>query len=219
GFCVLGGCFIVAVLSAQSNEEFARRQYESGLSFMQNKRYGEALKDFQAVIDSFPRSSVADNALLQIALHALDITRDIGAAQTATDKLLKDYPDTDSAPMAHVIAGRLSMARGRAPANVDAALASFERVPRLFPGDDAVPAAGFYAGDTLRLVRRNEEALDRFRRVAMEYPRSIWAARADLAAGLCFVQSDRAQRALDELQRIRQQFPGSPEADAALNYN
>jgi len=219
----LGSWLLAATLGAQStaarDEDFARRQYESGLSFMQNKRYTEALKDFQAVIDSFPRTSVADNALLQIALYRLEITRDFAGTQAAVDKLLREYADSDSAAMAHVVAGRLAMAKSHAPADVDAALASFERVPRLFPGDEAVPAAGFYAGETLRLVRRNDEALDRFRRVAMEYPRSIWAARANLAAALSLAQSDRAVRALEELQRIRQQFPGTPEAAQALNYN
>ena len=62
---------------------------------------------------------------------------------------------------------------------MDAALASFERVERLFPGNDAVPAAGFYAGEALRLVRRNDEALDRFRRVSAAYPNSPWAAASE----------------------------------------
>jgi len=208
-----------ALVSAQGNEEFARRQFESGMSFMQSGRYTEALKDFQTVLDSFGKSSVADNALLQTAMYQLEIARDAGAAQTAVDRLLKDYPDTDSAPMAHIVAGRIALAKGRAPSDVDAALASFERVPRLFPNDEAVPAAGFYAADALRVVRRTDEALERFRRVSMEYPRASWAARARLGAALCLVASDRAPRALDELQRVRQQLPDSPESNDALNYN
>jgi len=209
-----------AVVGAQGNtEEFARRQFDSGMTFMQSGRYTEALKDFQTVLDSFGKSSVADNALLQTALYQLEIARDTGAAQTSVDRLLKDYPDTDSAPMAHIVAGRIALAKGRAPADVDAALASFERVPRLFPNDEAVPAAGFYAADALRIVRRTDEALERFRRVSMEYPRAAWAARARLGAALCLVASDRAPRALDELQRVRQQLPESAEANDALNYN
>ena len=209
-----------AVVGAQGNsEEFARRQFDSGMTFMQSGRYTEALKDFQTILDSFGKSSVADNALLQTALYQLEIARDTGAAQTSVDRLLKDYPDTDSAPMAHIVAGRIALAKGRAPADVDAALASFERVPRLFPNDEAVPAAGFYAADALRIVRRTDEALERFRRVSMEYPRAAWAARARLGAALCLVASDRAPRALDELQRVRQQLPESAEANDALNYN
>lgn len=207
-------------LDAQGNsEEFARRQYESGLSFLRSQRYVEALKDFQAVLELFPTSSVADDALLQMAVYYLETAHDIGSAQTAIDKLLKEYPNTDSAPMAHIIAGRLTMVKGHTPTDVDAALASFERVSRLFPRDEAVPAAYFYAGETLRTVRRYDDALDRYRRVEMEYPRSRWAARAGVAAGFCLVQSGAPIRALEELQRVRTQFPGTPEATEALNGN
>jgi len=77
------------VVGAQGNaEEFARRQFESGMAFMQSGRYTEALKDFQSVIDSFAKTSVADNALLETALYQLDVIRDPSAAQTSVDRLL-----------------------------------------------------------------------------------------------------------------------------------
>jgi TolA-binding protein len=218
---VVASLTLVAALAAQSprEEELARSQFQSGLDFLQSKRFAEALKDFQAVVDSFPKSSVADAALVQIAMYQLDIARNPEAAQAATDKLLKEYPGGAAAPMAYVMAGRLAIAKGRAAADVEAALASYERVSRLFPGAEAVGAANYYAGVTLWLVRRTDEAMDRFRRVRMEYPRSIWAARASLAEAVVLVQTDRAMRALEELQRVRQQFPNTPEAQTALNYN
>jgi hypothetical protein len=121
--------------------------------------------------------------------------------------------------MAYVIGGRVSMSKGRTPSDVDAAVASFERVERLFPGNEAVPAAGFYAGEALRLVRRHDEALERFRRVSASYPNSPWAARANLGAGYCLVQSDRAAGALPEVQRVRQMQPQTPMATDAININ
>jgi TolA-binding protein len=202
-----------------NNEEFARRQYDSGMSFLQNHRYAEALKDLQAVVDSFGTSTVAPGALLQIAQYQLEVARDVAATQTAIDRLLKDYANSDSAPMAHVLSGRLAMMKGHTPADVDAALASFERVPRLFPGTEGVAAAGYYAGEALRTVHRIDEALDRYRRVRMEYPRSEWAARASLGEGYCLVQQDKATRALPEIQWVRQQFPNSPVAASALAMN
>jgi TolA-binding protein len=203
----------------QGSEDLARRQYESGRTFVQNGRYAEALKDFQAVVDSFPQTAVADDALLEIALYHADVTADYAAARTAADRLLKEFPASDSAPMAYVLVGRLTIANSRTPADVDTALASFERVPRLFPTSPAVAAARFYSGNTLRLVRRTDDALQQFRRVVVEYPRSVWAARADLAAASNLVAADRATQAFGRLQRIRQQFPGSREAAAALNFN
>lgn len=220
-FTVVASLLLAATLGAQSprEEELARSQYQSGLDFLQSRRYAEAIKDFQAVVDSFPKSSVADAALVQIGMYQLDVARNPEAAQAATDKLLKEYPSGAAAPMAYVMAGRLAITKGRAAADVEAALASFERVPRLFPGSEAVAAANHYAGVTMWLVRRNEEALDRFRRVKMEYPRSIWAARATLAEAVVLVQTDRAMRALEELQRVRLQFAGTQEATTALNFN
>jgi TolA-binding protein len=222
---VTAASVLAVSLSAQSpapsvrDEEFARRQFESGLSFMQNKRYDEGLKDFRAIVASFPKSLIADDALLQIALYEFDVAHDAAAAQATVDKLLREYPDADSAPMAYVVAGRLAGAKSRAAQDVDVALASFERVPRLYPTAPAVPAAGFYAGDTLRAARRLDEAYDRFSRVSMEYPGTVWAARAAIAAAAFLVQSDRGSLALEGLQRAREQFPGSPEATLALNYN
>lgn len=216
-------CLLTAALGAsplaQNNEEFARRQYDSGLTFLQNHRDAEALKDLQAVVDSFATSSVADNALLRIAEYQLDTAHDVEAAQAAIDKLLKDYPDADAAPMAHVLAGRVTFNKGRTAADVDAALASFERVPRLFPGNEAVAAAGYYAGETLRTIRRDADALERYRRVTMEFPRSVWAARASLSAGYCLLQQNRPTQALQEFQRARQLFPNSAVATDALNLN
>jgi TolA-binding protein len=220
GIAVLGLALVLAASpSAQNNnEDFARRQYDSGLSFLQAARYAEAMKDFQAVVDSFPQSAVADDALLQIALYHLEVAHDEAAAQGAADRLIKEYPNSNSAPMAYIIGGRLAITKGRTPADVDTALASFDRVPRLFPGSDAVAAARFFGGETLRLARRVDESLDRLRRVPMEYPQSIWAARADLATVASLVSLDRAPQAFVRLQRIRQQYPGTVEAAAALDY-
>jgi TolA-binding protein len=229
GLTVLAAAAVVVALGAQApqapqagsgrDEEFARRQYDSGVTFLRNKQYTEALKDFQAVVDSFPHTSVADDALLQIALYQLDTAHNLAAARGAVDRLLKEYPDTDSTPMAYVVDGRLTMAKGRTPSDVDAALASFERVPRLFPGADAVPAAGFYAGETLELARRPDAALTRFEQLEMEYPRSIWTARATLGEAEVLARLDRAADALEPLQRTRQHFPGTPEAAEALDDN
>ena len=206
-------------LSAQASEDLARRQYDSGMTFVQNGRYSEALKDFQAIVDSFGKTAVADDALLQIALHHLDIAGDQVAAQAATDRLLKEYPASDSAPMAYVLVGRLTIARSQAAADVDAALASFDRVPRLFPASPAVAAARYFSGETMRIVGRNDDAQQQFRRVTLEYPQSTWAARASLAAAANLVATERATQAFARLQRIRQQFPGTVEAAMALNYN
>ena len=71
----------------QSSEDLPRRQYDSGMAFLQGQRYTEALKDFRAIIDSFPKSAVADNALLQISQYHLDVANDLVSSQSAVEQL------------------------------------------------------------------------------------------------------------------------------------
>ena len=208
----------VSAGAQQNNEEFARRQYESGMSFLQNHRYSEALKDLQAVVDTFATSSVADNALLQIAQYQLENAHDLDAAQTSVDKLLKDFPDTDSAPMAHVLSGRIAFTKGRTPADVDAALAALRARP---------PALSRQrCGGRRRLLRRGDPARRAARRRGARPlpPRDDGVSAVDLGGTrqhlrrLLLIQQDKASQALQEFQRART-VPEHPAATEALNFN
>lgn len=202
-----------------ASEDFARRQYESGLQFARDQKYLEALKDFRAVVERYPASRVAHAALLQIAQYHFDIASDVAAAQAAVDALLQKYPTSESAPLAHIIAGRIALAQSRAPVSVEAALASFDRVSRLFSGSEGVPAALVYAGDTLRAAGRPDDAVQRYREASSGYPQSPWAARAWIGESICLARAGDIRRAMEALQQVRQRFPALPEANTALGLN
>jgi hypothetical protein len=72
-----------------------------------------------------------------------DLRGGAGCGRSADEGL----PNSDSAPMAYIIGGRTHHHQRRIGGDVDTALASFDRVPRLFPGSDAVAAARFFAGE------------------------------------------------------------------------
>lgn len=213
-----------ALLSAQGAtgaEEFARRQYETGLAFLRDGRYQEALKDFQAVADNHPSSAVADQALLQIATYHLEQARDVARATTMVERLLKEYPTGRAAPFAYVLSGRIALAGGSGAAQVDAALASFERARRLFPVPEVVAAAGYFTAEALRAGGRCADALPAYQDVIVEYPGLAWAGRAELGAGRCLVSLDREREAMPHLQRVRRYARDMPAADVetALRWN
>ena len=216
---VLAAGATLAAAQDPATEGAARRRYESGLTFLVEKKYSEALKDFQAVVDSYQQSRVADAALLRIAEYQLDVAGDVAAARTAVDLLQKKYGNSESGPMGLVLAGRIILAKSRVAAEVESAIASYDRVPRLFPGSDAVPASMFYAGEALRLTHRDAEAILRFRQVSTDYPESEWAPRALLSEARCLVLTGKAPRAMELLQRVRQRFPKTPEAETAVAWN
>ena len=214
---MLGGATFI--VQGQSQEEAAQRRYDSGRAFYNVGKYAEALLDFQATVETYPASAVADDALMDIATYQLEIAGDPSGASTSIETLLKKYPNADAAPMALVMQGRITLAKGLSNADIDSALANFDRVPRLFPGTSAVPAALLNVGRALRLGHRDDEALDRYSQVTLEYPSSIWAMRARAGMAICFTVAGNPTRAMQELQRIRAVAPGSPEAASAVAWN
>lgn len=197
------------------DEEFARRQYDTGLAFLRDGRYAEALKDFQAIVDGYASSSLADDAMLRIAEYHLDVARDAGAASAAIEMLLKQYPTGSAAPAAHVLAGRVALSGGRGEAQLSSALASFDRAVRLYPRSLVVPEATFHAGEALQSVRQHDEALERFVQVSLEYPATSWAIRADLAAARSLVAVGRAASAPAVVQRARARALAAGDAELA----
>ena len=194
---------VSAAAQAPQEEDVARRQYESGLALAAQGNHAEAVKDFQTVAQAFPKSSVADNALLEIGRYHLDVARNGDQALATADQIMKSYPTSDSAPYAHILSGRVSLSRGRGPSDLETALASFERVPRLFPDSDGVPRALALAGEVLRLQRRRDDALERFRMVTSGYASNPASAAAHLGAGMTLASGGDPTAAMEEFQRVR----------------
>jgi TolA-binding protein len=221
GSIAVAAVAVTAALLAQqpapiSDEELARRQLESGRTFARQGKFNEALRDFKVVAENYPTSSVADDALSEIAHYYLDKVGDYKEAEAAVTQILKKYPNSNSAPDAHNMAGRLALARSHQTADVDAALANFDRVPRLFQGTDAVPRALVLAGQALWYAKRYDDAIVELSRVEAEYPTDPAAASAYLASGRVRVPLGDPIAAMEELQQVRDRFPNSVEAPLAL---
>ena len=219
GVLVLGLTGAAATPAARqgaAGEDVARRQLESGRAFAKQGNYTEALKDFRAVAETHATTSVADDALLEIARYYLDVAGDSAQAAQAVDAILRNYSTSDSAPDAYVMSGRLSLARSRQPADLDAALANFDRVIRLFPNAGAVARSLQLSGETFYYAGRLDNALANLGRVTAEYPASQAAAEAYLTAGQVLVALGRPILAMEELQQVRNRWPESEAASRAL---
>ena len=199
-----------------SPEEVARRTLETGRAFARQGNYTEALRDFRTVAETHSATSVADDALLEIARYFFDIAGDVAQTRTAVDAILKQYPTSNSAPDAMVMAGRLALAGGRQTADIKGALANFERVISVYPDADAVPDALLYAGEAYLYSGQHEDALVSLSRVTGGYPSSPAAASASLIAATALLSLGDPMLALEELQQVRNRWPNSREATTAL---
>lgn len=217
-------CLLTPGTAAQTpqDEENARLRLNSGRLFLNSQNYAEALKDFEAILQNYPNSAVADDALLEIAIHQFNVAREpreFAVAGARVKELLSKYPGSDAAAMAHIMDGRITLALSHGADQVSAALASFERVPRLFPGSDAVPVSMYYAGEASRISGRRDDALQRFNLLATTFPSSPWTARALLGSGLSLAAAGLSARAMEQFQVVRTKFPNAAEATTAINLN
>ena len=203
-------------LAQSAGEEVARRQLESGRAFAKQGNYTEALKDFRAVADTHPNSSVADNALLEIARYYIDVAGDTKEAAAAVDAIVKKYATSDSAPDAYLLAGRLALARSHQSADLDSALANFERVFRLFPSSGAVPRSLTLVGETMWYARRYDDARANLSRTIAEFPTDATAAEAYLTLGKVLLALGEPVLAMEEMQQVRNRWPNTPAAATAL---
>jgi len=206
----------LGLLAQSSDEDVARRQLESGRSFLKQGNYSEALKDFRAVAETHATSSVADDALLEIARYYFEVAEDFPATATAVDEILKKYATSNSAPDAYVISGRLALTKGHQQADLDAAVANFDRVIRLFPSSSAVPSALEQLGEASAFGNKLDDALSYLGRVEAEYPTTPAAADAYLMESRVLVARGDATAAMEELQQVRNRWPSSPQAVSAL---
>jgi TolA-binding protein len=219
GWMIAGMCvammFAHVTAGAQSDEATARQLFQSGQSLLGRHQYKEAVDAFTSVLSTAPRSAVADDALYEIARYQFEILADTKTADASADRLLKDYADSDSAPRARVLKGRVALATAATPEQLNAAVAAFDRLAQTSGDSPAAAEARYYAADAIRMAGRRDEAIGRYDEVARRYAASPTAPRALLASAPLLVAGGQAVRALEVLQRVRNRFPTAPEAAAA----
>jgi len=202
----------------QAGDELAARRFQTGLNFARDGRFSEAVTDFEAVINLYPSSPVADNALLEIARHHLEVTEDLDLAAEYAGRIVDDasYALQDAAPEAYVVLARALMARGRTIEHLDGALSQLQRGLGLWPDAPVVPQTLFFTGEAYRHAGRFTEALSQYARVTAGYASTVWAARASLGAGVLRAVIGDPVAAMAEFQGVRDRWPDSPEAETAL---
>jgi TolA-binding protein len=202
---------------AQSNpEEQARGLLEDGRTYLRDGKHKQALDNFNTIVSGFSATEAVDDALLEIGRYQVEVEKDVGKAREAFEQVAKRFPQSDGAPGAYYHLGRLSLERAAGTAELEDALAQFERVQRLYPRSDWVPRALSGAALAHRKAGRLPEALDSARRVALEYPSSAAAPEALFQSGHVLALLGEPRQAMEEYQQIRNRFPASEWSPRAL---
>jgi TolA-binding protein len=189
--------------------------YKSGLSFMDEKKFKEALDDFQKVVDSCTTVPVKAQALLQQGhIYLNQSPPNFAEARRVANTIGQSpYLDTPSAPDGLILLGLIELREAR---NFETAQNQFRRLGSITASSTSLAEAQFWTAETLRIAHQPQDALRRFEDVTLRYPAMSWKAMALLGSASCYVQMGDMVAAMESLQRVRRDFPRSREADLAL---
>jgi TolA-binding protein len=196
----------------------AKGHYESALFFLQSEKYQQALDDLNFIVKSFPQSSLADDALLQLGIHYLEREKNLDLALTNFQRIKDNYTNSNSAPAAYYYLGLIYLNR-RDLKDLDEAYANFERVTRVFPSSEWVDKSLVGAGIALKLRGEYDKAYEEFSKVKVRFAGSPLAPRAQYEMGLCALNSESYIDAAYDFQQLINQFPNSDFSNSAREIN
>jgi len=209
-------CVLPALAQTQPPDGgLAERLYRSGERAYAAKAYKEALDTWEQLLQTTPQSAYASMVLLRIAHYQLEIEHKPDAAMPYLERLRTDYIKSPEAAEGLLLRGVLLKGLARRPAELKDAMAEFDRVIDLFPGDPACAEACLHLGQAWRDQGQWSRALQQFIDAFRLHSGSAVAPRAMLEAAETLDLMQDLPGCLRMLQRLRTEFPQAPEAKEA----
>ncbi len=181
------------------------------------RRFTDALSIYQRLVDNYPQTVIASDALLSIGEIQLDNLKNLPLARATYVKLMTDYPGQ------RAVVAQATNALGRvaqAARDGKSAQTWFQKTLQTFPEQpERCAEAQFRLGEIYEtLWRKRDWARDAYDATIKTYPNTAWAGRARTALGL-LVYGEMVPNARRVLIKTAGVFDGGAqdERDSLLN--
>lgn len=198
---------------SQSGADLARRTFMNAEQLMREGKTDQAIRDFQQIIQAYPDSPYADDALMKIgsfhyppeSISELGkvSAQEQGAARSFFDQVRERYPQSDSAPHACYKLGLIGLEPDSPRRNLDEAYASFYSVVNIYPESEWVGRALLGAAVAEMGKRDYDRAILSIERSLDESPHGPAAAEAYFFSGLANARLGDFVRAAESFQSCR----------------
>jgi outer membrane protein assembly factor BamD len=223
GMLLIAGCgagVIPPIHSESERLEVARRLFAQG-------DYTQSIELLKTYVSNNAGSANVDDAIYLLGEGYLK-TKEFPSAQVEFERLLRDYPESDSSGSAAFRLGDALFGQSRGPdfdqEFTHKALDQWESYRRSYPGHWRMPEAERRIGETRRRLaakmlhngqlylklKLGDPARMYFQRVLDDYPETPQAGEARLGLALADAVSGRKPQAIAHLKELETQFPGQP---------
>jgi TolA-binding protein len=217
-----------AVAQTQTAADLARRTFMNAEQLLREGKTDQAIRDFQHVIQTYPESQYADDALMKVGSfhYPPDTISDLGkvpvrdqeSVRSYFDQVRERYAQSDSAPQACYKLGLLDLEPDSPRRNLDEAYASFYSVVNIYPESDWVGRALLGAAVAEMGKREYDRAILSLERSLDESPHGAAAAEAHFFTGLANVRLGEFVRAAESFQACRLEDAKGRAAGRALDW-
>ncbi len=189
-----------------------QRLYESGLAFEANQNYEQAMREFNLLLDQYPKSPFADDALLEIGKYYFS-QGDMDRAIQFLNRIVTDYGNSDSADNAYLLIGRIQLKKGQ----TDDAYNTFFHLKGAFPESDILDHDYYYL--SVISIRRGhfKKALYFLAQIYTRFSESPVFPDSLYQAAYCYYRIGEPQEALKMLSAINE-IPNKKENLKAEDY-
>lgn len=179
-----------------------QRLFESGMAFKVNQNHEQAIREFQLLVDQYPQSDYADNALFEIATFRLE-SGNVEEASALFGRIISEYNRSDSADNAHLYLGRMQLKNGE----LDMAYNTFFHIKGAFPDSDVLDEAYAGLGRISMMRGQYRKALYFLSRIYVRFSESLIFRDSLFDAAYCYYQigmPDQALRMVGQASEIAQ---------------
>jgi outer membrane protein assembly factor BamD len=220
-----GATTLPAIHSEPERLEVARRMHAQG-------EYVVAAELLKTYVANNAGSADVDHAIYLLG-HCHLKTKDWTGAAAEFERLLRDYPESDSSAAARFALGEALFAQSRPP-DFDQeytikALEEWQRYLRDFPGhgqnelakERILVARSRLADKAVRngvlylKLRLTGPARVWFQKVTSEYPDTVWVAEAQMGLAICDARDGKRPEAIAQFKSIEERYAGQPIAQKA----
>lgn len=211
-----------------SASDLARRTFQNAEQLLRDGKADQALREFQQVVQGYPDSSVADDALARLGSwhypseSISDLQKVPVAGQEAArpyfEQVREKYPQSDSAPYAYHKLGLLALEPRSPRRNLDEAYATFYGVVNIYPESPLVPAALLGAAVAEIGKRDYDRAILALDRAVQEEPGGRNGAEGQFLLGVANVRLGDDERAAEAFQACRLIEPDGEAARRSLDW-
>ncbi|BBB31885.1 hypothetical protein TTHT_0261 [Thermotomaculum hydrothermale] len=143
------------------------RIYESGMAFLLNKNYSEAIKEFQTLVEQYPQSEKADEALLEIGKYYY-LIGEKDKALKYFDRVINDYKSSNSYDNALYYKGMIMLDNQ----DIDSAYGILSKIKAGIPDSEILDKVYYKLGEICGLKGNYKQGLYFLSKVYMRFPES-----------------------------------------------